>query len=72
MLTEEKKLIGTKQAGDILGYSSAYVRQLCANKQIRIRLDAQKMGRDWLLDQEKVEQFAEEKKKKKKKKKLLN
>lgn len=54
-------LIGTEKAAEILGYASSYMRQLCGDKIIRDKLKAQKVGRDWLFDNDHIEFLAEEK-----------
>lgn len=61
-----ENLIGTKTAGDRLGYTSSYMRKLCADKTMREILGADKIGRDWLFKKDSIEKFAEEREKKKK------
>ena len=48
--------ITTKEAAELTGYTAAYFRQLIA----RGRLDARKIGRDWVLDKSEVLEYAEE------------
>lgn len=54
-------LIGTKKAGEKLGYTSAYIRQLCGDKIIREFLQARKIGRDWMFIPEKINEIVEDK-----------
>jgi len=48
--------ITTKQAAELTGYSAAYFRQLIAKG----RLEAHKIGRDWVLDKSEVVDYARE------------
>lgn len=48
--------ITTKDAAELTGYSAAYFRQLIT----RGRLEAHKLGRDWVLDRSEVLKYAEE------------
>lgn len=50
----QNKLISTNEAAKILGVSASRVRQLIIDG----RLEATKIGRDQLLDEEKVTNFA--------------
>lgn len=43
------QLIGTAKAGEILGYSGDYMRELCGDKDKNKILEAQKVGKIWLF-----------------------
>lgn len=65
-------LIGSKQAGEILGLTPAYIRQLCADEKIIEELDAQKIGKSWVFSKEKIEEFAERREEKKRNREIKN
>lgn len=48
--------ITTKEAAELTGYATAYIRQLIGKG----RLNAHKMGRDWVLRKEEVVAYADE------------
>lgn len=59
------EMIGTEEAGKILGYTTGYMRQLCSDKDKRKRLGAKKFVRVWMFDKTKIEAIATKKKKEK-------
>lgn len=59
------ELIGTKEAGMILGCTSSNMRHLCADEEKRKKLKANKYTRDWLFEKSAVEKYAEKKEAKK-------
>ena len=58
----ENKLIGSKEAIKILGFTSAYMRKLCGDKKntaIKEQLQAKKIGNSWVFEENNVRKFAE-------------
>lgn len=45
-----QKLITTKIAAEMLGFSQDYIRQLCASGKIK----AQKLSHDWIMDRQAI------------------
>jgi excisionase family DNA binding protein len=52
---EPSRWITTKEAAELTGYAAAYFRQLIG----RGRLQAHKIGRDWVLEKSEVLEYAE-------------
>lgn len=53
----EGQLIGTKEAGEILGYTPAYMRELCGDKKKKKILGATKVGKTWLFKKKRIEKI---------------
>lgn len=56
----KSKLITTKIAAGILGFSQDYVRQLCVEKKIK----AQKLSHDWIMEKEAIRHIKRQRNKK--------
>lgn len=50
------KVIGTKEASTLTGYTASHIRQLAARSEI----EAVKVGRDWLIDRNSIIEYKQE------------
>jgi len=60
-----EELIGTRQAAEMLNVTSVYIRMLCKEENVKDKLMARKMGRDWFFEKNKVLEIVEKMRKEK-------